>query len=189
VAGATGSSLAQDRRSGFTLTFLSRGLSRGRYLAAKLLGASASGALLTLMTLLCFYGMVAILWPHGRVTAMQGYGPSPELFRENPLASDLLVASMHLTAAAALPLVGVLAGLIVANEYVAMAAPLLFAILATIVFREVWEPLSPELYLSLTHKDFLPPGLYIWGPYLYWLGLSALITVLCAWLFHKRELT
>jgi ABC-type Na+ efflux pump permease subunit len=192
VAGATGSSMAQDRRSGVTLTFLSRGLSRGRYLASKLLGAAASGGLLTLLILTGFYIMVAILWPWSRATwegNQWNPGPVPALYRQNPLASDLVVASMHLTAAAALPLVGVLAGMVVANEYIAMAAPLLFTILTTILFREIWEPLSPELYLSLAHGPLVSPSFQLWAPYLYWLGLSALITALCVWLFHKREPT
>jgi hypothetical protein len=189
VAAVSGSSLAQDRGSGVTLMFLSRGLSRERYVLSKLLGASASGALLLLLVLLGFYGMVGVLWPFGRATHVHGAGPLPVLFQENPLASDLVVASMHITAAAALPLVGVLAGMVVANEFVAMAAPPVFAILSTIIFRQLWEGLSPELYLSLSHPEIFPSELHLWAPYLYWFGFSALITVLCVWLFHKREPT
>lgn len=192
VAGAAAGSLAADRRSGLTLTVLSKGVSRGRYLLSKILGAAASGGLITLAAIAGFYVMVAILWPSGRVTLEANqWAPEPvrRLYIWNPLAHDMLIASMHVAASAALPLVGVLAGTLVANEYVAMAAPPLFAILATVVFRHVFEPLSPEVYLSLDYGMMIPGWLRPATPYLYWLGLAALTSALCQWIFAKKELT
>lgn len=194
VAGAVAGTLAEDRRKGHTLLVLSKGVSRGQYLLSKLLGTAASSALVLVLVLAGFYVIVASLWPPGRVTWRMDdvrwpIGVANALYKQNPLAHDMLVASIYIVTAASLSLVGVLAGAIVANEYVAMASPPLFTVLATVVFREVWELLSPEHYLSLSYIRDVPVWLRPYGAFLYWLGLAAVVSVLARWIFSKRELT
>jgi hypothetical protein len=193
VAGAAGSSLAEDQRRGHTLTVLARGVSRGRYLLAKVLGAAASGAVITLAVIGGFYVMVAILWPAGSATWHgdgPGPAPMPALHREAHPTHDLLVASISVVASAVLPLAGVLAGVLAINEYLAMAAPSLFVILGAVVLGNVFAPLSPYVYLSLqgayAWRD--PERLLPYAPFLYWLSFSALTAVLCRWIFAKKEL-
>lgn len=191
VAAATGASLAEDRKKGLTLTVLSKGVSRGQYLLSKLLGAAASGGAITVAVIFAFYVMVAILWPPGRVTwvgSASSPGPLPALYHQDPLAHDMLRASMHVVSSAALSLVGVLAGTLVANEYVAMASPPVFTILATVIFREIFEPLSPEVYLTFSYTGLVPDGLRPYAALFYWLGLATITATLCRWIFVRKEL-
>jgi ABC-type transport system involved in multi-copper enzyme maturation permease subunit len=194
VAGAMGSSLAEDRRRGFSLTVLTKGVSRGQYLLSKILGAAASGGLTTLAEISGFYLMVGIMWPAGRATwegNESNPGPVPTLYRLDPLSHDLLVALMSIAASAALPLVGVLAGTLVINEYIAMVAPPLFVILGTVVFGSALKPLSPTVYLNVwgDYTGTIPEGLRPYAAFLYWLSLGALTAALCKWIFAKKELT
>lgn len=194
VAGAMGSSLAEDRRRGVTLTVLAKGVPRSRYVLAKVLGAAASGSLTTLMQLIGFYLMVSVLWPAGRAT-WEGDafnpGPVPILYRADPFTHDLLVAFMCIVASAALPLVGVLAGTLVVNEYIAMIAPLLFMILGTVVFSSALQPLSPNVYLNIWsgYAVTIPEGLRPYAAPVYWLSFGVFTAILCQWIFAKRELT
>jgi ABC-type transport system involved in multi-copper enzyme maturation permease subunit len=195
IAGATGSSLAEDRRRGFTIMVLAKGVPRGRYLLAKVLGAAASSGLFTLLTLIGFYGIVAALWPHGRseypAVVTWAAGPMPTLYAASPLAHDLLVALIYLEASAALPLVSVLAGSLVANEYIAIVAPALFLILCGVALGGARELLDPMLYVERIEIDYLqrvPRALHPYAVHLYWLCFVALFTGLCHWSFVKREL-
>jgi hypothetical protein len=200
IAGVTGSSLAEDRRQGFTVMVLAKGVPRRRYLLAKILGAAASSGLLMLLILLGFYGIVAALWPHGRtenaVPASIWWvpGPMPELYAASPLAHDLLVALTFLEASAALPLVSVLAGTLVANEYIAIAAPTLFLILCEVAsgsFYSLRRSLDPMLYVHFLCNDYLqviPYALHPYAVHAYWLCFGALFAGLCYWSFVKREL-
>jgi hypothetical protein len=191
VAAVMGSALAEDRRCGFTLTVVARGGSRRRYLAAKLLGASASSALMTLFILLGFFAMVALQSPAERSAWELHAWPRalvPELARDHPVLHDLLIASAKMLASAALSTIGVAAGLLVANEYMAMAAvPVVFAAL-TLALHDTWRGLSPFVYLELERsysgsaRDLTPPAIF-----LYWAGFSALMILLCRWLLARKR--
>jgi hypothetical protein len=191
AAGLMGASLAAERRGGVTLTILSRGVTRGQYVVSKLLGAAASSAVMIAMMIACFYALVASMWPAGRCTQVGNEwdpGPYQVLYLQNPLAHDMLVASMLITASAALSVIGVLAGLVAANEYVAMAAPPIFTILFTILMRRVSEALNPENYIGLWYAQLVPPSLVPYAPFLYWSTFSLLIAIICLRIFARKEI-
>ena len=203
LAGVTGSSLAEDRRRGFAVMVLAKGVPRRHYLLAKILGSAASSGLFMLLTLLGFYGLVAAFWPHGRCEYQPpAYvwwipGPMPKLYATSPLAHDLLVALTFLEAAAALPLVSVLVGALVANEYVAIVAPALFLILCEVAvlnsgpLEGPLQMLNPMLYIHGLDDLYLlviPYALQPYAVHLYWLYFGCLFTGLCYWSFVKREL-
>ncbi len=193
IAAAMGGSLATERRAGVTLSILAKGVRRGEYVLARLLGAAASSAIMTTATIVAFYIFVSILWPLDRVTYYGNDvepGPLHQLFLENPLANDLVSVPMYIAAAAALPLIGVLAGLIIANEYVAMAATPIFLIISTVVMRQVSDLLNPEEYLNLGYYFYWGPH-YRWllpfAPFLYWGVFSAIIVLICQRIITKKE--
>jgi ABC-type transport system involved in multi-copper enzyme maturation permease subunit len=191
AAGLMGASLAAERRGGVTLTILSRGVTRGQYVVSKLLGAAVSSALIIALMIAGFYVLVVSMWPLGRCTHIGNEwnpGPYQVLYLQNPLAHDMLVASMLITASAALSLIGVLAGLVVANEYVAMAAPPIFTILFTILMRRVTDALNPENYIGLRYDVYVPPSLVLYAPYYYWTTFSLIITMICQRIFARKEI-
>ncbi len=191
AAGLMGASLAAERRGGVTLTILSRGVTRGQYVVSKLLGAAASSALIIALMIAGFYVLVASMWPLGRCTAVGNEwdpGPYQVLYLQNPLAHDMLVASMLITAGAALSLIGVLAGLVVANEYVAMAAPPIFTILFTVLMRNVTDALNPESYIGLWYAGYVPPSLVLYAPYYYWSTFSLIIAMICQRILARKEI-
>jgi hypothetical protein len=194
VAAAMGSSLAADRHRGMTIAILARGVSRHQYLASKALGAMVSSGLVVLVEIIGFYLMAGVKWPTGTVTweGTDRYpGPVPVLFAAAPLANDLLAAWMSIAAAATLSLIGVLAGTLVTNEYVAMAAPPLLVIMGALFLRGPLEVLSPLAYLDVwsAYASMVPVGLHPYAAFLYWLGLGVLVTGLSWSIFARRELS
>jgi hypothetical protein len=193
-AGAMGAALAAERRAGVTLGILAKGVQRSQYVLAKMLGAAASSALLTSAAILVFFAIVFMTWIPGRAPPVETVwlpAPVQALFAYSPFAHDLLVAFMLITAAAALSLVGVLAGLLVANEYIAMAAVPIFAIVASVVLNHLSDLLSPQEYLDLGYGDSwgtLPRWLIPFAPFLYWGIFSAIIVFLCKRIIAKKEL-
>jgi len=196
LAGIMGSSLADEQRRGILLTFLSRGVTRGQYLLSKILGAAASGALLTAAAILGFYLLVAIRWPWGRVTYMTSHGPVPTLYLANPLANDLLGASMCLLATAAMAVESVLVGTLTSNRYIAMATPLLLTIASAIVMNclRVDAPfgfLNPFIQQDVfgAYGYTVPLPLRPYAAFVYWPCLAALLAALARWIFLRKELT
>ena len=195
LAGVVGGSLADERRKGIALTFLARGVTRGKYLLSKLLGAAASGALITAAAIGGFYVLVGILWPAGRVHTehqLGDQGPVPALYAVNPLANDMLLAAMLMAAAAALSMVSVLAGTLTTSRYIAMAAPFLFFILCVAIHEYGGNRLlNPYTYLDL--PTFYPLTFQAsWRPYaafLYWTGFAVVLAALARWIFARRELS
>jgi hypothetical protein len=110
------------------------------------------------------------------------------LYLQSAVAHDMLCASMYLAAAAAMPQVGVLAGLITANEYVAMAATPIFTILSIVLMRRITPALNPEQYLDLGYYEDVPHWMIPYAPFLYWAGFSLIIALLCKWIIAKKEL-
>lgn len=193
VAGAMSGTLAADRRAGFTLTVAARGGAKGRYLTPKLLGAAASSALMMLLVIACFYLLVALRSPPGRAAwEVEAWSRvlAPEVYRHDPVLHDGLVASTRIAAAASLSMIGVLAGVLVANEYMAMAAPPLFLVLASMALHDGCRALSPYVYLTLW-RDYRGGAAPLGPPafLLYWLVFGALFAGLSWWLFTRRELS
>lgn len=194
IAGVMGGSLAMERRTGVTSSILAKGVIRSKYVYAKLLSAAASSSIITTAAIIEFYIVVSILWPLDRVTYTgNGVSPGPlhQLFVENPLANDLISVPMYLAAAAALPLVGVLAGFIVANEYVAIAATPIFVILSKVIIEQFSELLNPAQYLNLGYYFYWGPHfrwLIPFAPFLYWGTFALIISFICQRIFAKKEI-
>lgn len=195
IAAVMGGNLAAERRGGITFSLLARSTSRRDYVRAKLLGAAASSAALTFAAVIGFYVMVSILWPGDRVTKLGNDvspGPLHQLYLDNPMAHDLVCIPMFLAAAAGLSLIGVLAGLIVANEYVAMAATPITLILSTIAIGSVSRVWSPEEYLNLGYYFYWGPHfrwLIPFAPFLYWGTFAMIVSFICHRIFAKKEIT
>lgn len=190
VAGLAGSSLAGDIRRGVVLTVLARGLSRGQYLLAKGMAAAASSSLVALAGMGIFYLAAWVKLPPGNSTFASGPGPVPALFQQSPLANDLLAAAMGMTGAAALSLLGLLAGAVVANEYVAMMTPLLVVLFGVFALDEVAPYLNPYLYLHVadSYEWRVAESLLPYAAFVYWLVFGACMGALARWIFARREL-
>ena len=193
VAGIAGGSLARDIRRGLALTFLARGLSRGQYLLAKSLATAASSGLVILAGAGIFYLMAWVKLPAGTTTFQVVPvfpGPVPALFAQSPLASDLLNLAMCMTAAAALSQVGLLAGSLMANEYVAMATPMLVTLLGAFVPRDVLPRLNPYPYLELlvAYPLVVAESQRPYAAFIYWLAFATCMAALARWRFARREL-
>ncbi len=193
-AGVMSGSLAVERRMGITSSILSRGVSRRAYLVSKLLAAGASSAILTFGAILGFWAIIFTIWIPGRPRDLDPQwieGPAKALFLYSPFLHDLLVALMEMIGAAGLSVIGVLAGLIVANEYVAMAATPITLILVTVIMRQVSDVLNPEEYLSLGYDFYWGPhfrGLIPFAPFLYWGTFAMVIYFVCQRIFAKKEI-
>lgn len=193
-AGMAGGSLAAERRAGVTMSILSRGISRNEYLGAKLFGAAASSAILTFMAILGFWAIVFTTWIPGRAPYLEPAwleGPVKTLFIYSPFLHDLLVAVMAMIAAAALPTIGILVGLLVANEYVAMAMTPIFLIVWVIIMRQVSNVLNPEQYLFMGYDFYWGPHfrwLIPFAPFLYWGTFALIISFICQRIFAKKEI-
>lgn len=194
IAAIMGGNAGAERRRGITFSLLAKGVRRTDYVRAKLLGAAGSSAAITLALLVGFYVMVSILWPGDRVTKPGNDvspGPLHQLYLDNPMAHDLVCIPMLLAAAAGLSLIGVLAGLIVANEYVAMAATPITLILSTIFMRSVSRVWSPEEYMNLGYYFYWGPHfrwLIPFAPFLYWGTFAMIIYFICQRIFAKKDI-
>lgn len=191
VAGLMGALVARERRLGITLTMLARGVSRDKYLSSKVLGAAISATLFTLIAVAGFYVVTAIAWLPNRDTWTQGWSNTYARYWfpvDNLIVHDVVCALVLMAAAAALSLVGVFVGVVVANEYVAMASPLLFTIMTVVSTRDWAEVLNPEVYLITSYMSEVPRNLRIVAPFLYWGGFSLLMVALCKRVLAKKEL-
>ena len=193
VAGLAGGSLAGDIRRGLTLTVLARGISRGQYLLARGLAAGLCSSLVALAGLGFFYLGAWVKLPGGNSTISAGPdypGPVPPLFEQSPLGSDLLILAICMLAAAALSLVGLLAGSLLTNEYVAILAPMLLTLLGVFVLRHIVPWLSPYAYLHLraSYPVTIAASQRPYAAFVYWLALGACMAVLARWAFFRREL-
>jgi hypothetical protein len=194
LAALTGGTLAAERRAGITMTILSRGVSRHDYVRAKLLGAAASSAILTFTTIFGFWCIVFTTWIPGRAPYLEPVwieGPVKSLFIYSPFLHDLLVAVMEITAAAALPTIGILTGLIIANEYVAMAMTPIVLILWIVMMPRGYDLLDPVEYLWLGYYHALGPQfrwLIPFAPFLYWGTFAFIISFICQRIFATKEI-
>lgn len=193
-SGVMGGSLASERRAGVTTSILSRGVSRQTYVRAKLLSAALSSAFLTFAAILGFWAIVFTTWIPGRSTHIDERvieRPAQALFIYSPLLHDLLVAAIEMTTAAGLSLIGVLAGAIVANEYVAIAmTPIGFILWRVLTPLKVWF-LNPEEYIYLRyHMDWGPHFRWLipFAPFLYWGTFAFIIATICQRIFAKKEI-
>jgi hypothetical protein len=171
---------------------LTRGVTRAQYLLAKAAAAFLSSGLVTLVGFGFFYLLAAIFLPPGR-WVREPYptfpGPWPELFQSSPLLNDLLAGAMLILAASTLSLVGLLLGIVLRNEYAAMAAPFLFVTIGAFALKSL-EAVNPIVYLDLCNtyprrisRDWLP-----YMAFVYWLSLGGVLLLVSHALFSRGEL-
>jgi hypothetical protein len=189
--GAAGS-LAEDRARGYTPLLLLRGVSRRAYVSAKALAMAGAGASCVLLCIGCFYGVALFLLPLGRLDPAlidNTPGPIPELFMADPLLNDVVLGGMMMMAGAALPQLGLLIGVLLRNEYLAVGAPFAAVLVMAILFHGDFSVLAPGTYLDLWngYADELPAASLPYAAFVYWLLLGTLLTAISQWLFVRRE--
>jgi len=149
----SGAALAEDRARGGAALVLSRGLSRGAYLNARIAAAALSAAVAVALSGLCVI-LVALVALPGEATAVghpERVVPSPDLYATSALANDLLAVLVLAAAAAGIATVTSVMGLFSTNVYAVGAAPFLGVFAASFVFSgEVGMLISPYTYLELS---------------------------------------
>jgi ABC-type Na+ efflux pump permease subunit len=201
VGVATSGSLAVDRRQRYIPLILARGISRRQYLTIKALAMAVGAMLAIITTALLFFTVAALYFPFGNIvyfdlsgnpiTPSSGPGPVPELFAVNPCFNDLFAIGILALAGAALSMIGVVVGAIVANEYITSAIPFAAVLGGVFVLREPLEILQPHRYLNLwnTYPQMLPAEWLMYAGPLYWLvvGLTLFVVGLVIFLIQEPE--
>ncbi|MDQ4048778.1 MAG: hypothetical protein M3131_05255 [Actinomycetota bacterium] len=162
--------VAEDRSRGFSPLVMSRGLSRGRYLAAKAAAMALAAGAATLAACVLILVAAAVLLPGGETAEEHLTGPLPALFTSQPLLNDVVAIGFLVMATAGLAISGVLVGALVPNEYIAAAVPFVLTIAATFLADGVFTLVSPYTYLELDHEyvTVLPEPLLAVASPLYW---------------------
>lgn len=157
--------VASSRSRGEDVLYEVRGLSGARLAIGRLLAGSAAAGLVVLLSALALIGLALVLLPHRPelarppgVNVIPGARPPepgvplPLLWREAPLAGDVVAAAVYGLAATALAAVGNAVGQIAAQPALAFAAPV-FLVLVTQV-----APLSgPVMWISgYAYLDLMP---------------------------------
>jgi hypothetical protein len=117
-------------------------------------------------------------------------GPVPYLFSYSPVLNDGLSILMVMLGAAALASTGLLVGVLIANEYLAAAAPFFLVLVGLFVLFNRADVLSPYTYLDvwIRYRSELPQGVLSYAIFIYWLVFSALVVGLADTLFVCHEL-
>lgn len=196
---SAGGSVAEDRRSGYLLAVLARGLMRTDYLLGKAFAMATIPALAALLCHLIFYALLAIKLPGGLSvvhTAPPGSphwldplpGPSPYLFLRNPYLNDLLGVAITVSGVASLGLSGVLVGLLTTSEPLAIASPTVLFV-ATAYLPRPLQFLGVDTYLDpwLRYRIILPPTTWHYAGLLYWAVWGGVVMAAALILFHRRE--
>lgn len=199
-------SLAADRRHGYMSLVLARGVSRRQYLGVKAVAMVVSSALALLIGCLMFF-IIALALPAGRPPLTNGIngtrfsnqdassalnipGPVPHLFRSSPILNDVLSVGMMMAAAASLSLIGLLIGVLVPNEYVAVISPLFATIVSMFALLNFGNIFSLFTYLDIWiwYRDHVPTTMLGYAAFLYWLLFGTLMLTVASILFTRREL-
>lgn len=196
---SAGGSVAEDRRSGYLIAVLARGLTRSDYLLGKAFAMAAVPALAALLCHLLFYALLAMKLPSGVSvvhTAPPGSphwldplpGPSPYLFLRNPYLNDLLGVAIAVSGVAALGLTGVLVGVLTTSEPLAIATPTVLFV-ATAYLPRSLQFLGVDTYLDpwLRYRLILPPAAWHYAGLLYWAIWGSVALVVALVIFHRTE--
>lgn len=167
--------LAEDRMRGFPHLFMSRGLSRNRYVAAKAAAMALAAGAATLAACVLILVAAALLGivQGGETTGAEGLsGPIPALLASQPLLNDVVGVGFLVIATAGLATSGVVVGALVANEYIATAIPFVVTIAAVFLIPPIgWATLvSPYTYLELgrEYAFVLPDSVLAVASPVYW---------------------
>lgn len=186
-------SLAEDRRRGYHLLILQRGVTRMQYLLAKAVATFAAAALAGLLVGAGMLAAAALLLQPGRFPWVQGapplYGPLPSLLASRPVLHDLLTIAMIAVGAGGLASLGIALGALIPNEYIIIGAPFLVVLGSAFVVPRASAALSPYTYVDIktTYPLALPVGVLPYAAFVYWLGVAALSWCLAYLLFTRRE--
>lgn len=196
---SAGGSVAEDRRSGYLLAVLTRGLTRSEYLLGKAFAMATVPALAALLCHLIFYALLASKLPAGVSvvhTAPPGSphwldplpGPSPYLFLRNPYLNDLLGVVIAVFGVAALGLTGVLVGVLTTSEPLAIATPTVLFVAAAYLPRPL-QFLGIDTYLDpwLRYRLILPPASWHYAGLLFWSIWGSVTMVVALVIFFRRE--
>jgi len=179
VAGVVSAgALAEDRSRGFPALLMSRGLSRGRYLAGKAVAMALAAGAASLVACVLILAAGALLLPGGEIAGERPPGPIPSLFAAQPLLNDLVAIGFLVLGTAGLATSGVLVGAVLPNEYVAAGVPFVITIALLFLLSGSATLLSPFTYLELGREyvTVLPESLLPVGGVIYWVCF-ALVTV------------
>lgn len=196
---AVGSSMAEDRRSGYAMAVMARGLTGYEYILGKALAMAAVPALIALFCNFIFYALLAIKLPWGFSvvhTAARDSphwldplpGPSPYLFLQNPYLNDLLGIGIITLGAAAMGLTGVLVGLLTVSEPLAVATPA-FLFVATAYLPRSLQFLSVNNYLDpwFRYRIIIPPSAWLYAGILYFILWGLFMVGAGLLLYHRKE--
>lgn len=193
--GAAGT-ISEDRQRGYLVAVLSRGLSRSGYLLAKALAMGLTLALASGVCCLGFLMVAAVKLPWGNSVmhslapiATGPYpGPVPTLFLTSPLANDLLGLGFLVLGTSALTLIGVIVGAVSKNEYIAMASPM-GVFLVGLYLPGKLRFLASNTYLEVwwRYRIVIPPALWPWAGFLYWISFSVICLSVGLLLFARKE--
>lgn len=200
-------SFAEDRRRGYVPLVLARGFSRRQYIVAKGTAMALTSALAMLLGCLIFLVVAAVGLLPGR-TSFESFqridpsgqpllpvatfypGPIPSLFGYSPILNDMLSIGLVMLAAAALAMVGLLTGAIVANEYIAAATPFFLVLITMFAFVGWADALSLYTYLDMwiQYRNRMPRNTLPYAILIYWPLFGFFIFSIADMLFTRREL-
>lgn len=190
VAGVVASgSLAADRALRYPSLVLVRGLSRPWYLLAKATAMAVAAGLANFVSCVLVFAAASFFYPWGPLELSGAFGPFPKLFAGQPLVHDLLMAGLLSLAAASLALRGLVAGAVVANEYVSAAIPFVLVLGSAFVLEGKMALISPYTYLDLvgTYPSQLPPVSWPLAAPVYWLAFGVAAIVAGGAIFLRKE--
>ena len=167
AAVAGGVLVAAGRSSGEDMLYAFRGLRGARLALARGLAGSAAAALVMLVAGLVIVALALAVLPDRPelerppgITTVSGFErpeagvPVPALWRNAPLAGDLVAVAVYALAAAALAAVGNAVGQLIAQPAAAFAAPVLLVLCTQVAPLPGWGKwLSGYAYLDLMPVD------------------------------------
>ncbi|NOK59778.1 MAG: hypothetical protein GFH27_549285n302 [Chloroflexi bacterium AL-W] len=188
-------SLAQDRRCGYTILVLARGISRQQYLVIKIFTTIIVSALATLFGILGFLLISSCIVPWGNTIVAPPQdgrwlpGPVPQLFSRNPLLNDLLCLAMLTVATSVLSLLGLFISTIVNNEYIAMVTPFTLTVGSVYLLRGSFEIVSPYSYLEVwnMYRNMVPLDMLFYAAFVYWFVVACVFCIGSLLIFIWRE--
>jgi hypothetical protein len=188
-------SLAADRRRGYPLMILVRGISRRRYLLTKAAAMASVAGLGTLLSCLATFVVAAFSLPWAPAQGLASpdrlnMGPYPGLLESYPLVNDLVLALLLSLGAGALVLSGLAFGALVVNEFVAAAVPFVLVVSGIYIFRAravLWLGPYTQLDLTSSYPYALPPWAWPFTAPLYWTVFALLCITVAALLLRREE--
>jgi ABC-type transport system involved in multi-copper enzyme maturation permease subunit len=152
-----GDSLVRERHNSYSWLILTRGLSKFRYIACKMLGGVINCLVLTIALTASFslFGSLirgATLWIGSGATQFH-----PNLLIANPLLHAAAVVALVILSCIAVLGLTFVASTYTSSPYVAMSAPLLVILALAFFLPSSWQWLSPyeRITFMITHQEWV----------------------------------